>query len=95
MEIILSILVPGLLLAYYLKTNRQILQHNRILAGTLIGGTILFYTGLAFRGTAPAVESLLKLGGACLFFTGVAFLTVRRPQENDPDRRRDHDEDKG
>lgn len=92
MEIILSILIPGLLLAYYMKSAEERIKHNRGLGILLIGGTFMFYVGLVFRIIDPTVESLLKLGGACLFFTGVALLTIG--QEHNSDRVPDQDEDK-
>lgn len=93
MEIILSVLIPILLLAYYLRSDWQIIKTNRILIGVLAGGTLLYYLGLAFSRINPNVESLLKLSGACLFFTGVAFHTIKHPKEKNPDQKLDQDED--
>ena len=93
MEMILSILIPALLLAYYLRSSSQNIKHSRILTGMLVGGTFIYYLGLAINGINPAEASVLKLGGACLFFTGVAVNTIKRPQENNPDQKLDQDED--
>jgi len=93
MNIILSVLIAALLLAYYLRSDWENIKNNRILMGALVGGTLIYYLGLAFSGINPVYESLLKLSGACLFFTGVAFNTVKRPQEKNPDHNLDQDEE--
>jgi len=93
MEILLSILIPILLLAYYLRSDWPNMKNNPMLMGVLIGATLLYYLGLAFSAIDPVIESLLKLSGACLFFTGIAFHTVKRPKEKNPDQKIDQDED--
>lgn len=92
MEILLSVLIPILLLTYYLRTDWQNMKTNRILMGVLVGGTLLYYLGLALSEINPVYESLLKLSGACLFFSGIAFKTVKT-KKNNPDQKIDQDED--
>lgn len=92
METALSILIPISLLTYYLWSDWQNMKTNRILMGVLIGGTLLYYLGLAFAAIDPVLESLLKLSGACLFFTGIALHTVRRSKVKNPDPKKDQDE---
>jgi len=93
MKIILSVLIAALLLAYYLRSDWKNIKHNRILLGALVGGTLIYYVGLAFSGVNPVFASTLELGGACIFFTGVVLNTVKRPPQNNPDQKLDQDED--
>lgn len=85
MDIFLSVLIPALLLAYYLRIMWADAKDKRVLVGLLAGGTILFYAGLFFNKINPGLESILKLTGACLFFTTVA-INSRRPKDETPDQ---------
>jgi hypothetical protein len=85
MEILLSIIVPAMLLAYYLKTSWPDLKDKKILLGLLIGGTIVYYTGMLFSFINELLGSTLKLLGACLFFTAVAINLSSRPKEKAAD----------
>jgi|GEM_PF-2269404 len=92
MDIFLSVLIPALLLAYYLKIMWAYAKDKRVLVGLLAGGTLLFYVGLLFNKINPGLESILKLAGACLFFTTVA-VNTRRPKEQTPDQNLHPDKD--
>jgi hypothetical protein len=84
MESILYVVLPALLLAYYLKTLATPLKDHPLLSAALVGGVCLYYAGLLFGLTEPVLKTLLQLSGACLFFTGVAVRTLRRPRSDTP-----------
>jgi tryptophan-rich sensory protein len=91
MDIWIYIIVPALLLAYYLKTMLPDAKNKLVLVGMLGGGTFLFYSGIFFDAINPASASILKLTGACLFFTCVAIYT-KRSKEKTPDQSNENSE---
>ncbi|PKM76006.1 MAG: hypothetical protein CVU90_14735 [Firmicutes bacterium HGW-Firmicutes-15] len=93
MEKILSIIVPAMLLAYYLKTSWLDIKDKKILLVLMIGGTVLFYVGLLFRPINQLLGSTLQLVATCLFFTAVAINISNRPKEKAPDPGFQQDED--
>lgn len=78
METILNIIVPAVILGYYLRSNWLKLKDRKIILGILIGGTLIFYAGV-FIGSL--LGSNLKLLGTCLFFTVVAINVNRHSKE--------------
>lgn len=79
---LLSLLVPVLLLAYYLRIVGAGTHDKKWLVGFLVGGTCLYYIGMLLtRIYTPGLGTTLQLTGACLFFTGVAAHTLRRPSD--------------
>lgn len=93
MGIALSVLIPALLLAYYLKKNWPDIKDKPILVSLLVGGILVYYAGILFTWTNPFLESTLKLLGTCLFFSGVAVNTSKRPKEKTPDQGFQQEED--
>jgi heme A synthase len=84
MTTVLALLVPALLLAYYLKAARSSAHASRLLVGLLVVGTCLFYIGILLTRISLGLGTMLQLIGACLFFTGVAFHTLKRPTAQPP-----------
>ena len=93
MEKILLIIVPAMLLAYYLKTSWPDLKDKKLLLGLLIGGTIIFYVGMLFSLINVLLGSTLQLLGTCLFFTAVAINISSHSKEKAPDQSFHPDED--
>ena len=93
MEKILMIIVPAMLLAYYLKTSWPDIKDKKVLLGLMIGGTLLFYVGILFRPINLLLGSTLQLVATCLFFTAVAVNLSSRPKEKAPDQSFQQDED--
>lgn len=85
MDKLISLAIPALLLAYYLKTILPNTKNKAIPIGMLTGGALLFYLGIFLDMANPAIASILKLAGACLFFTCVA-LNIMRSKEKTPDQ---------
>ena len=84
LETALSILIPALLLAYYLHKLRSSDQGSWWMVGLLVGGTCCYYIGMLIARTSPGPGTTLQLAGACLFFTGVAIQTPRRNSAQPP-----------
>ena len=85
MEKTLLIIVPAMLLAYYLKTSWLDLKDKKVLLGLLIGGTLIYYVGMFFSPINVLLGSTLQLLGTCLFFTAVAVNISNHPKEKASD----------
>lgn len=93
MERILSIIVPAMLLAYYLKSSWPAIKNKKVLLGLLLGGTLIYYIGMLLSQINLLLGSTLQLLGTCLFFTAVAVNLSSRPQEKAPQQSFHQDED--
>jgi hypothetical protein len=92
-EVLVSVLLPILLLAFYLKSSWSTMKHKPVLVGLLVGGTFLYYVGILLTQINPYLESTLKLLGTCLFFTAVAINISNLRQESRHDQNSSQDKD--
>ncbi len=93
MEKTLTLIVPAMLLAYYLKTSWPDIKDKKVLLVLMIGGTLLFYVGVFFRPINLLLGSTLQLVATCLFFTAVAVNMGSHSKEKAPDQSFHPDED--
>jgi|LSQX01.2.fsa_nt_gb uncharacterized membrane protein len=92
MNTVIAILIPALLLVYYLMLHWTSFKNSRILQGLVGSGLVIYYVGMFLNQTNPNMGSLLKLTGATILFTIVVFHTMTRPKEKTPDQVSDQDE---
>jgi hypothetical protein len=90
---ILSIIVPAMLLAYYLKSSWPAIKGKKVLLGLLLGGTLIYYIGMLGGQINLLLGSTLQLLGTCLFFTAVAVNLSSRPPAKAPQQSFPQDED--